>query len=383
MDWLLSDDQRLLRDSMNRLMARHAPAEQVRRWDADGAYPHALHQAWAEAGMLGLPFPEAYGGVGGSVLDMVVAALEISRVSADLFMAWSGGVFCGLNILRKGTEAQRQAWLPRIASGEVKMAISISEPDAGSDVAALSTRAVRRGDVYVVNGRKLWCTGAGAPGTVLNVYVRTDPDKPAREGVSLLLIDNDAPGLEVRKLDMLGRRSVGTNELTFTDVEVAADRVVGGENQGWDCLLSGLQAERIVSAAGSSGAAEGALQLANAYALERTQFGRTIGSNQAIAHILADMHTEVAAAKALTWTAAAKLAAGQDALAEISMAKLFASETYVRIANQGMQIFGAYGYSMEFDMQRHYRDARAATVAAGSSQMLRNIIAGLNGAKVR
>ena len=201
--------------------------------------------------------------------------------------------------------------------------------------------------------------------------------------MSLLLIDNDAPGLEVRKLDMLGRRSVGTNELTFTDVEVAADRVVGGENQGWDCLLSGLQAERIVSAAGSSGAAEGALQLANAYALERTQFGRTIGSNQAIAHILADMHTEVAAAKALTWTAAAKLAAGQDALAEISMAKLFASETYVRIANQGMQIFGAYGYSMEFDMQRHYRDARAATVAAGSSQMLRNIIAGLNGAKVR
>ena len=379
----MSDDQRLLRDSVAKLMARHAPPEQVRRWDAEGAYPHALYQAWVEAGLLALPFPEAYGGVGGSVADLVVAGMEISRVSADLFMAWSGSVFCGLNILRKGTDEQRRTWLPRIVSGETKMAISISEPDAGSDVAALSTRAARRGDGYVVNGRKLWCTGAGALGTVLNVYLRTDPTKPAREGVSLLLIDNDTPGLEVRKLDMLGRRCVGTYELTFTDVEVAADRIIGGENNGWDCLLSGLQAERIVSAAGSCGAADGCVHLANAYARERTQFGRPIGSNQAIAHLLADMHTEVAAARALTWAAAQKLNAGQDALAEISMAKLFASETYAKVANQGMQIFGAYGYSMEFDMQRHYRDSRASTIAAGSSQMLRNIIAGLNGNKVR
>ena len=383
MDWLLSDEQRLLRDSVARLMARHAPIEAVRRWDAEGAYPESLYKAWVEAGLLGLPFPEDYGGSGGAVADLVVAAMEISRVSPDVFMAFSGSVFCGLNILRKGDAEQRRTWLPRIVAGEVKMAISISEPDAGSDVAAMSTRAVRRGDVYVVNGRKLWCTGGGAPGVVLNVYLRTDPDKPARDGVSLMLIDNDAPGLEVRKLDMLGRRSVGTYELTFTDVEVPADRVIGGENRGWDCLLSGLQAERIVSAAGSCGAAEGCVQMANAYARERSQFGRPIGSNQAIAHMLADMHTEVAAAKALTWAAAQKLAGGQDALAEISMAKLFASETYAKVANQGMQILGAYGYSMEFDMQRHYRDSRAATVAAGSSQMLRNIIAGLNGNKVR
>lgn len=383
MDWLLSGDQRVLRDSVARLMARHAPPEQVRLWDNERTYPEALYRAWVEAGLIGLPFPEAYGGSGCGIGDLVVVGSEIGKVSADLFMAFAGSVFCGMNILRKGSEDQRRAWLPRLASGEVRMAISISEPDAGSDVAALTTRAVRRGDVYVVNGRKLWCTGAGAPDTVLNVYVRTDPDRPVRDGVSLLLIDNDASGLEVRRLDMLGRRSVGTYELTFTDVEVPADRVIGGENRGWDCLLSGLQAERIVSAAGSSAAAEGCYQLANAYAQERIQFGRPIGSNQAIAHMLADMATDVAAAKALTWAAAQKLQAGQDALAEISMAKLFASETYAKVANQGMQVLGAYGYSMEFDMQRHFRDSRAATVAAGSSQMLRNIIAGLNGNKVR
>ena len=383
MDWLLSEDQRLLRDSVARLMERHAPPDQVRRWDNERTYPEALYQAWVDAGLLALPFPEDYGGLGAGVADLVVVALEIARVSADLFMAFSGSVFCGLNILKNGTEDQRRDWLPKIGSGEVRMAISISEPDAGSDVAAVRTTAERRGNAYRVNGRKLWCTGAGAPGTVLNTYLRSAPDRPAREGLSLLLIDNDAPGLEIKRLDMLGRRSVGTYELSFMDVEVPADRLIGEENRGWACLLSGLQAERIVSAAGSCGAAEGCLAMANAYAQERSQFGRPIGSNQAIAHMLADMHTEVAAAKALTWTAAQKIAAGGDALGEVSMAKLFASETYAKVANQGMQILGAYGYSMEFDMQRHFRDSRAATIAAGSSQMLRNIIAGLNGAKVR
>jgi alkylation response protein AidB-like acyl-CoA dehydrogenase len=382
MDWLLSAEQRQLQDTVRKLMQKHGSPDYVRDLDRTGSYPYALYDAWVEAGLFALPFPEELGGVGGDITDLVVVAQEIARSSADLFMAFGGSVFCGMNILRKGTEEQRNTWIPKIIAGEVRMAISISEPEAGSDVAALRAKAERQGDHYVVNGQKLWCSGAGAKNTLLNVYLRTDPNVSVRKGVSLLLIDNDTPGVELRKLDMLGRRCMGTYEVNFVDAQVPADRVVGGENQGWDCLLAGLQAERIVSAAGSCGAAEACVELANSYAQERKQFGRPIGSNQAIAHMLADMQTDVAAAKALTWTAALKLQAGQDALAEISMAKLLASETYVKVANQGMQIFGAYGYSMEFDMQRHYRDSRASTVAAGSSQMLRNIIAGLGGNKV-
>jgi len=200
--------------------------------------------------------------------------------------------------------------------------------------------------------------------------------------MSLFLVDGGSPGLEIRKLDMLGRRSVGTYELFFNDVRVPADHLVGAENKGWDCVLSGLQAERVFAAACDCGSARGVFELALHYAGERKQFGRAIGTFQSIAHMLADMQTEIEAAWALTLRAASLIAAGKDALREITMAKLFASETYVKAANTGMQIFGGFGYSMEFDMQRHYRDARAATIAAGTSQIQRNILAGLMGLKV-
>jgi alkylation response protein AidB-like acyl-CoA dehydrogenase len=276
--------------------------------------------------------------------------------------------------------------LPKVLSGENKMSISMSEPEAGSDVGAMKTSARRisemSGNDYVIGGQKLWATGAGAKGNVINVYVRTDPAANIRQGMSLFLVDNTAKGLSLKKLDMLGRRCTGTYEVFFDTVRVPPERLVGGENKGWDCILAGLQAERITSAAGNVGAAQACLDMAVEYSKERKQFGRAIGTNQAIAHLLADMAAEIEAARALTWRAAWMAASGQDALREISMAKLLSSEAYVKCANLGMQVFGGYGYSMEFDMQRHYRDARAATIAAGTSQMQRNIIAGLLGLKV-
>jgi alkylation response protein AidB-like acyl-CoA dehydrogenase len=287
-----------------------------------------------------------------------------------------------MNVARKGTEEQKRHWLPKLFSGEIKMSISMSEPEAGSDVGAMRTSARREGNDYVISGQKLWATGAGAKGNVINVYVKTDPKADFRQGMSLFLVDNTAKGLEFKKLDMLGRRCTGTYEIFFNDVRVGPERLVGGENRGWDCVLAGLQAERITSAAGNIGAAQACLDLALDHAKERKQFGRAIGTNQAIAHLLADMATEMEAARALTWRAAWMAASGGDALREISMAKLFSSEAYVKCANLGMQVFGGYGYSMELDMQRHYRDARAATIAAGTSQIQRNIIAGLMGLKV-
>ena len=383
MDFSFSEEQKLLRDSVRKLMDRHAPADYVARLDREQAYPYALYDAWVEAGLLGLPFPESAGGLGGSVVDMAIVAEEISYTSADFFMAFAGGVFCGLNILRKGTPDQVERFIPKLLAGEIRMAISISEPDAGSDIGAMRTAAVRGEHGYIVNGQKLWATGAGARNVLLNVYLKTDPKAGVRDGMSLFLIDNDAPGLECRKLDMLGRRCTGTYELNFQDVAVDADRLVGGENKGWACVMSGLQVERITSAAGNCGAARAVVDMAIAYAKERKQFGRPIGANQAVAHMLADMQTKVEAARALMWQAARKVAAGEDALRDITMAKLFSSETYVEVANLGMQILGAYGYSMEFAMQRHFRDSRSATIAAGTSQIQRNLLANLMGLKIQ
>jgi alkylation response protein AidB-like acyl-CoA dehydrogenase len=383
MDSRFTEEQNLLRDSVRKLMAKHCPPDFMRKIDREQSYPYALYDAWVEAGLLRLPFAEDYGGLGGSVVDACIIMEEIARVSADLSMMIGGSIFCGLNVARKGSETQKRRWLPKLMAGEIKMSISMSEPDAGSDIGAMRTIAVRDGDDYIINGQKLWATGAGAKHTVVNLYVKTDPKAHYRQGMSLFLVDNDMPGVELRKLDMLGRYCTGTYEIFFKDVRVPADRLIGGENQGWNCVLSGLQVERVIAAAADCGSAAGCVDMALAYAKERKQFGRPIGTFQAIAHMLADMATEVEAARALTYQCASTIDAGQDALREITMAKLFASETYVKVANRGMQIFGGYGYNKEFDMQRHFRDARVATIAAGTSQIQRNLIAGLLGLKAQ
>jgi alkylation response protein AidB-like acyl-CoA dehydrogenase len=383
MDFSLGEEQLLLRDSVAKLMARHAPPEFVRRHDNERTFPESLYDAWVEAGLLRLPFPPQHGGLGGNAIDLAIVVLELSRVSTDFSMAYGGSIFCGLNIARAGSDDQKQFWLPKVMSGEVKLSIGMSEPGAGSDVGAIKTLARRDGNRWIVSGQKLWTTGAGLKNSVINTYVRTDREAHYRQAMSLLLIDNTMPGVEVRKLDMLGRRCVGTNEVFLKDVEVSPDRLVGGENKGWDVMLSGLQYERAVSAAMSCGGAQAVVDLAASYAREREQFGRPIGSFQAIGHMIADMQTEVDAATMLMWRAVWLVATGQDALREITMAKLFASETYAKVANMGVQVMGGYGLNAEYDMQRYFRDARSATIAAGTSQTQRNLIAGLMGLKPR
>lgn len=319
--------------------------------------------------------------MGGNAIDLAIVNYEISRVSADFSMAYGGNIFCGLNILRKGTPEQVQRFLPAMMSGEIRFAIGISEPDAGSDVGAMKTFAARKDGGYVVNGQKLWTTGAGLKNTYINTYVKTNRDVHYRKGMSLLMIDKDASGVECRKLEMLGRRCIGTYEVFLRDVEVPEENLIGGENGGWDCLMDGLQIERAVSAAGSCGAAQAIVDLAATYARERVQFGQPIGSFQSIAHMVADMATEVDAATMLMWRAVWLVSQGKDALREITMAKLFASEVYAKVANMGVQIMGGYGLSAEYDMQRYFRDSRSGTIAAGTSQTQRNLIAGLMGLK--
>jgi alkylation response protein AidB-like acyl-CoA dehydrogenase len=383
MDFEYSTEQKLLRDSVGKLMQRLATPENLRRLDRERLYPYEIYDAWVEAGLFALPFATEYGGLGGNVLDLAIVSEEIGRYSADVAMAFGGSIFCALNVARKGSEEQKRYWLPKLISGEIRMSISMSEPDAGSDVGAMRTQARRDGNEYVISGQKIWATGAGAKNNFINVYVKTDPKAHYRQGMSLFLVDNTTPGLDIRKLDMLGRRSVGTYELNFNDARVPPDRLIGGENKGWECILSGLQAERVVAAACDCGSARGVLDLALGYAKDRRQFGRAIGTFQAIAHMLANTEAEVEAAWAVTQKAAWRVSRNEDALKEITIAKLLAAEAYVKAANVGMQVMGGFGYNMEFDMQRHFRDARAATIAAGTSEMQRNIIAGQMGLKVQ
>jgi len=377
MDFTFSEEQVMLRDAVLKLMEGISPPEVVRQLDRDQEYPYALYDEWVKHGLIQLPFPPEYGGLDGSVFDMAIVAEALARTSFDLFTAFSCSIFCGLTVLRHGTPAQREEWLPPLLEGRIRMSVAMSEPDAGSDLSAIRTVAVRDGDEWILNGRKIWATGAGARDNFLNVYARTGAEEDYRKGLSLFIVPNDAPGVELRKLDMLGRRSVGTYEILFDNVRVPHAHLVGGENHGWECLKSGLQFERVTSAAGYCGAARSVVDMAVQYARERRQFGAALIDHQAIGHMLADMKTEMEAASLMMWHAAWQLAQSGDALGAVSMAKLFGSETYVKLANMGMQVMGAFGYSMEYDMQRHYRDARSVTIGAGTSQMQRNLIAHL------
>ncbi len=385
MEHLFTEEQKMLRESARTLISRVANADYVRRLDRNREYPEDLYAALVEAGFLAAPFPEEYGGMGGSIIDVAIISEEIGRVSSDFVMGYGLSMFCGLNILQNASGEFKNAWLPKLISGEVKFSIGLSEPNAGTDLGAIRTRAVRDGDDYVINGTKTWQSGAGAKDNVINLYLRTGDDPDHRQSLSLLLVPNDVPGVHMRKLDMLGRYCTGTYEVTFDNARVPVANLVGNEKDGWKYLLSGLNAERAVAAACDLGSASAVVDMSLEYAKERKQFGRPIGSFQALAHRLADIQCEVEAARALVWKAV-WLAAnneGEETLRIVTMAKLFAAETYVKASNVAMQVFGGNGYSMEYDIQRHYRDCRISTVAAGSAEMLRNLIAGLSGLRIQ
>jgi alkylation response protein AidB-like acyl-CoA dehydrogenase len=375
LDFSLTDEQIELRETVRSLMARHAPAEELRRLDEAEEYPYELWQRWAELGLLTLPFPAEVGGAGGSVVDLVLLAEEIGRSGYDLVGVYGTPLFIGLNVLHHGTAEQRQRFLPPLLEGKVRMSVAMTESGAGSDAGAMRARAERRGDVFVLNGEKVFASGAGVDDTFICVYARTHPDAPNREALSAFLLDNRSPGLEIVRLPTLGRHMFPTTQLVFHDVEVPTDALLGPLHGGWDVMLSGLRLERIVTSGAYVGNAQAVVDEALAYAKEREQFGRRIGDFQALAHLLADMATDVEAARWLTYRAAWLLDTEEDALLEVCMAKLFGSERFVEIARQGVQILGGYGYSMEFPMQRHLRAAVGSTITAGTSQMQRDTIA--------
>lgn len=375
MDLALTEEQRMLQDSVRAFVAKVCPPHKAKEWDDAAAYPVELFEGLARNGWLSLPFPAELGGDDASIVELCIIGEQLGAASLDIAMCYSGTFIPGLTLQRWGTQQQHARYLPGMMRGETRFAVAMSEPDVGSDVATLRTAAEDRGDHFVVNGQKAWCTGAGLPGTVIATYVRTDPVAPKREGISLLLIDPTTPGVEIRRTPTLARHVLGTNEIFLSDVTVPKENLVGGLNGGWQILLSGLDVEKILMSAAYVGAAQATLDETLMYAKQRRAFGRPIGDFQALSHQLADLQTEIDSARLLSQRAAAMLNAGLPCTREGAMAKLKGSETYVSTARWGMQILAGHGFSTESVMSFRYRESIVATISGGTSQIQRNAIA--------
>jgi alkylation response protein AidB-like acyl-CoA dehydrogenase len=375
MDFDFSPEQTLLRETARAFVDRTCPPERAKQWDDDHHYPPELIKGFAELGWTGLPLPESVGGGGGTAVELAIIGEELGRASLDVAQTFALTLMAALVIDRHGTPEMRAQLLPRIVSGERRLSIGMSEPDAGSDVAALRTSAVREVDAFVVNGQKMWCTGAGLPGTDILAYVRTSAGGKKHEGISAILVDPSADGVELRKIPTLARHILGTYEVFLTDVRVPADRLVGPLDGGWGVMLGGIDVERVLISGGYVGAAQATLDEALDHAKTRQQFGRPVGEFQALTHALADLQTEIDAARLLVYRAAWLHSVGRSCAREASMAKLKGSETYVAAARLGMQICAGTGFSTESVMSFRWRESIVAPISGGTSQIQRNAIA--------
>ncbi len=370
-----NDDEALILASIDRFLEREV-APNAHALEASDTYPEAIVEQMKELGLFGATIDPEYGGLG---LPAVTYAKIVERVSA-VWMSVSGifnsHLIMAAAVQRFGTEGQKRHFLPRFARGELRGGIALTEPDCGTDLQAVRTRAVRDGDEYVVNGAKTWISNS-IQGHILAVLVKTNPDAdPPRRGMSLLLVEK-GPGFEVsRKLEKIGYKGIDSGELVFNDCRVPADNLIGGEEgRGLNQILAGLELGRINVAARGVGIARACLDESVAYAQVRKTFGKPICQHQSIQIKLAEMATRLEASRLLTEAAARAYDAGQRCDMEAGMAKLFATETAIHNSLEAMRIHGAYGYSKEFNIERYYRDAPLLAIGEGTNEMQRIIIA--------
>ncbi len=374
MDFEISDSQRQMRDGLRSFLARECPVEYVRDCDEKERFPFELYEKLAAAGWLGLPIPEEYGGSGGSCTDLVVFLEEFARhFEAGANIYYTTIVIAADAVTHFATEAQKRALLPRLARGEIRFAFSLSEPGSGSDAASLRTQAVRDGAEWVINGQKMFCSAAQEADYIL-LMARSDSAAPKHKGITMFLLDAKTPGVDIRRLKKLGLRPMDLNEIFLTDVRIPQDSLIGEVNRGWTNVLKTLDYERCCLSAVNVGAAQQVLDEILAYTDQREQFGQKINSFQLTRAKLADMDMEIEAARLLLYRSATLVDRGIANNKESAMANLFSSETYVRAALNGMRMMGGWGYLMEYDMQRHFRDSKLAEIGGGTSEILRIII---------
>ncbi|MFZ5631439.1 MAG: acyl-CoA dehydrogenase family protein [Bacillota bacterium] len=351
-------------------------APHVEEWERQEYFADWVFPRMGELGFLSLRYPEKYGGAGGDYFMGIVLAEEMARCGVGgLPMAVAVQTDMATPpIMQFGTEEQIKKYLIPALKGRKVACLGITEPNAGSDVASIETRAVRDGDHWVINGRKIFITN-GVRADFITLVAKTNPDL-GYNGVSLFLVDKDTPGFTVtRKLKKLGMRCSDTAELLFEDCRVPAENLLGAENRGFHQIMWELQGERLIGAAGAVAGAQKTFEEALAYARQRTQFGKPLVKFQVIAHRLAEMATEIEAARQLVYSTARKFAAGEYPVQGISMCKLVGAQVGHRVADAALQIHGGYGYMMEYRVQRAWRDSRLNRIGGGTDEIMKEVIA--------
>jgi alkylation response protein AidB-like acyl-CoA dehydrogenase len=374
MDFALTEEHKALRSTLRDFFEREAPIDVVAKHDRDEEFNQDLYLKAAQLGLCGLAISEEFGGSNADQISICIAVEEVARATAALAYAWlPTATFCAKGIDRFGTDEQRKEILPRVAAGDVRIAMGLTEPEAGSDLTGLVTRATRDGDDFVVRGQKVFTTGADTADYIF-AFVRTDPGSTSSKGLSVLLVPRDSPGVTVRPLRKLAGQATHTCEVFLDDVRVPSTALVGELGKGRDIIFELMNGERIYVGAEGTGLCQGALDMALKYAKQRVQFGKAIIEHQAVAHLLADMAMDVETSRLITYQAAWKLDQGLDCTLEASMAKVYGSEAGTRCATRGMQILGGYSYMVEYGMERYWRETKLYEIAGGTNQIMRNII---------
>jgi len=348
----------------------------VHRLEHDDIYPHEIVEKMKEMGLFGCMIDPEYGGLGLSTLTYAKIIERMSRVWMSISGIINSHVIMAMAVQRFGTEAQKQSYLPRFATGELRGGIGLTEPDCGTDLQAIRTVAKRDGDHYVVNGNKMWITNS-QEGNIIALLVKTDTTaQPRHKGMSLLLAEKGPGFIVSKKLEKLGYKGIDTCALAFEDYKVPVERLIGGvEGRGLQQVLGGLELGRINVAARGLGVAQAALDEALAYSQTRKTFGKPICEHQAIQLKLGEMATRTQASRLLTYAAAEAFDRGERVDMEAGMAKYFATEAAMENAHEAMRIFGGYGYSKEYNVERLYRDAPLLTIGEGTNELQRIIIA--------
>jgi alkylation response protein AidB-like acyl-CoA dehydrogenase len=374
-DFELTDDQRVLQKSVRELCDRLI-VPNAKSWDEEERFPHEVVKPMGEMGLFGMQVPEQYGGAGMKCHDFVVALEEVARADASVGLTMaSHNSLCTGHIFLASNEAQKEKYLPRLASGEVLGGWGLTEPGSGSDAGAARTRAVRQADgKWVINGTKTFIT-QGSVGGVFVVMASTSPEKKAK-GLTAFIIERGMPGFRTgKKIHKMGLRASDTTELIFEDVTVGDEQRLGDIDNGFFDTLKVLDKGRIGIGAWSVGIGRAAFEASRRYAKERVQFGKSLSEFQAIQHMLADMATELDAARLLVWRAAWMQDHGQRTTEESSIAKYYAARATVRACNAAVQIHGGYGYTREFDVERYLRDAKLAEIGEGTNEVQKMVIA--------
>jgi hypothetical protein len=374
LDFQLNDEQLQLKKSVREFAEREI-APNVRKWDEAGDFPLSTIKELGKLGLMGVVFPAELGGAGMGYVEYVTAIEELSRVDGSVGIIVAAHTsLCSNHIFLAGNDAQRKKYIPKLASGEFIGAWGLTEPSSGSDAGSARMTAVRRGNSWVLNGTKTFITNGHYADVAVVIAVT---DRAAHtHGLSAFVVDKGTKGFRAgKKEDKLGLRASDTAELIFEDCGIPAENLLGTEGQGFVDAMRVLDGGRISIAALSLGMAEGAYDAALNYSKERRQFGKSISDFQAIQWKLADMATEIEAAKLLTLRAAAMKDAGMKTTLESSMAKLFASEVAVRCANEGVQIHGGYGFIKDYPAEKFYRDVKLCTIGEGTSEIQRLVIA--------